>query len=113
MATRLAASFSAAMTWRALSSGVPAGIMMRVTWARAATVESRTKQKNQRFMPHLLIVLEIVAPLRAGGKRKWALDAYIFIPQFRVLPDELLHQADAFVALHHVKRDAARAEQFF
>lgn len=109
MATRLVASFSAEMAWRALSSGVPRGNHD----ARDLSAGSDGREQNETEKPAFHAAppdcAEIVAPLRAGGKQKnnGTLDAYILIPQFWVLPDELFHHADTFVALHHFKRNAA------
>src|SRR5437763_1980232 len=66
-------------------------------------------------MPHLLICAgnRSSAPGREQAEKQWALDAYILIPQLRVGPDELFHQADAFAVLHDFKSDAARAEKIF
>src|SRR5437868_7150679 len=66
-------------------------------------------------MPHLLICAgnRSSAPGREQAEKQWALDAYILIPQSWILPDELFHQADAFVVLHNFNRDAARAEKLF
>src|ERR1039458_5732490 len=48
----------------------------------------------------------------AAHREQVALQSDIFIPQRRILPDELLHQPDAFLALKHLDGDAPSTEKF-
>src|SRR5262249_51046096 len=83
MATRLAPSFSAEISCRALSSGVPAVIMICVTWARVA-MAARRKKPKKNLMPHLQTVgrfaIGIVAPRAAAGK------GFVRLPKLPKLP---------------------------